>query len=195
MSVPTEHHRQSAEVRIAVISGSVRKERMAPTIARWVVAAIDDAAVDLIDLAEVTLPDDSLLWPGGGPRSEVADRIAAADGFVFVTPEYNHSYPAALKRLIDWHYGEWRFKPATVVAYGVQGGYAAIEHLRGVLAELGVVTTRRATGLRTPWQFLDDRDRYTPEPELTQGLTASLAELRWWADLLAEARRDRPLPA
>ncbi|WP_327037852.1 NAD(P)H-dependent oxidoreductase [Micromonospora maris] len=194
MSGPTEHHSPPTDVRIAVISGSVRTERMGPTIAGWVVAALDDATVDLIDVADVALPDDSLLWPGGGPRSEVADRIAAADGFVFVTPEYNHSYPAALKRLIDWHYAEWRLKPATVVAYGVQGGHAAIEHLRGVLAELGVVATRRAMGLRAPWQFLDDQDRYAPDPEVSQGLVATLAELRWWAELLAEARRDRPLP-
>lgn len=179
-----------------MISASVRKDRLGPTIAEWVVAALDRPAdVDLIDVAEIRLPDDSLLSPGGGPRSEVAHRIAAADAFVFVTPEYNHSYPAALKRLIDWHYAEWRVKPATVVAYGVQGGYAAIEHLRGVLAELSVVTTRRAIGLRAPWTCLDDRGRYAPDADVSRGLTASLAELRWWAEVLADARRNRPLPA
>ncbi|MFI7548941.1 NADPH-dependent FMN reductase [Micromonospora sediminimaris] len=209
MSVSTDQHSSlspAAGLRVAVISGSVRKDRMGPTIARWVAAALgpaaapgpaaaaDPAPVDLIDVAQVELPDDSLLYPGGGPKSEVADRIAAADAFVFVTPEYNHSYPASLKRLIDWHYGEWRLKPATIVAYGVHGGYAAIEHLRGVLAELSVVTTRRALGLRVPWTALDDQGRYTPDAELSRGLTASLAELRWWAEVLADARRDRTPP-
>ncbi|MBQ1047074.1 NAD(P)H-dependent oxidoreductase [Micromonospora sp. C51] len=214
MSTSTDHQSSlspAAGRRVAVISGSVRKDRMGPTIARWVAAALDPAAapdpaavpdpaatvdlapVDLIDVADVELPDDSLLYPGGGPRSEVADRIAAADAFVFVTPEYNHSYPASLKRLIDWHYGEWRLKPATIVAYGVHGGYAAIEHLRGVLAELSVVTTRRALGLRAPWASLDGQGHYTPDAEFSRGLTASLAELRWWAEVLADARRDRPL--
>ncbi|GIJ40935.1 NADPH-dependent FMN reductase [Micromonospora andamanensis] len=207
MSISTDHHSSLAPAgrRVAVISGSVRKDRMGPSIAQWVAAALgpagaldpavalDPAPVDLIDVAQVELPDDSLLYPGGGPKSEVADRIAAADAFVFVTPEYNHSYPASLKRLIDWHYGEWRVKPATIVAYGVHGGYAAIEHLRGVLAELSVVTTRRALGLRAPWTSLDDRGRYTPDAEVARGLTASLAELRWWAEVLADARRDRPL--
>ncbi|MEV4712849.1 NAD(P)H-dependent oxidoreductase [Micromonospora sp. NPDC049374] len=213
MSVSTDQNRSlsaAASLRVAVISGSVRKDRMGPTIARWVAATLDSPAapdpapaldpaadldpapVDLIDVAQVELPDDSLLYPGGGPKSEVADRIAAADAFVFVTPEYNHSYPASLKRLIDWHYGEWRLKPATIVAYGVHGGYAAIEHLRGVLAELSVVTTRRALGLRVPWTALDDQGRYTPDGELSRGLTASLTELRWWAQVLADARRDRP---
>lgn len=169
---------------------------MGPTIADWVVAALDTSiTVDLLDVADVTLPDDSLLVPGGGPKSEVTDRIAAADAFVFVTPEYNHSYPASLKRLIDWHYGEWRLKPATIVAYGVQGGHAAIEHLRGVLAELNVVTTRRTMGLRAPWASLDDQGRYAPDVEVSRGLTASLAELRWWTEVLADARLHRPFPA
>ncbi|MBQ1026515.1 NADPH-dependent FMN reductase [Micromonospora sp. C95] len=194
MTTSPERHSSPAGVRVAVISGSVRKDRLGPTIAGWVAAALDrPIEVDLIDVADVALPDDSLLYPGGGAQSEVADRIAAADAFVFVTPEYNHSYPASLKRLIDWHYGEWRLKPATIVAYGVQGGHAAIEHLRGVLAELSVVTTRRALGLRAPWASLDDQGRYAPDAELSRGLTASLTELRWWAEVLADARRDRPL--
>ncbi|PZF91460.1 NADPH-dependent FMN reductase [Micromonospora endophytica] len=169
---------------------------MGPAIARWVVAALDPSIdADLIDIAEVTLPDDELLCPGGGPKSEVAHRIAAADAYVFVTPEYNHSYPASLKRLIDWHYGEWHHKPATVVAYGVQGGYATIEHLRGVLAELSVVTTRRVIGLPAPWRSLDDQGRYAPDTDLSRALAATLTELRWWAEVLADARRSRPFPA
>ncbi|MFC7549014.1 NADPH-dependent FMN reductase [Plantactinospora sp. GCM10030261] len=184
-------------VRIAVVSASVRKDRMGPVIADWVIAAMDESVeVDLIDLAETTLPDDSLLYPGGGgTTSDVAHRIAAADAFVIVTPEYNHSYPASLKRLIDWHYGEWSRKPATIVAYGVHGGYAAIEHLRGVLAELHVVTTRRVMGLPAPWACLDEHQRYAPDDGIRGGLAGSLAELRWWAEVLADARHNRPFPA
>lgn len=182
---------------IAVVSASVRAERVGPFVAAWVVAALNAAGgteVDLIDLAEISLPDDDKLHPGGGLKTDVAERIAAAEAFVFVTPEYNHSYPASLKRLIDWHYSEWMLKPATIVAYGVQGGHAATEHLRGVLAELSMVTTRRCLGLQAPWEALDNAGRYTPTERTTQGLTAALAELRWWTDTLSEARSDRPFP-
>ncbi len=170
---------------------------MSPIIAEWVIIALKEAGgaeIDLIDLAEVTLPDDSLLYPGGGPKSEVADRIASAEAFVFVTPEYNHSYPASLKRLIDWHYSEWRLKPATVVAYGVQGGHSAIGHLREVLAELSMVATRRVMALRAPWESLDANGRYAPGEDVDQGLTGTLVELGWWTKVLTDARTTRPFP-
>ncbi len=151
--------------------------------------------VDLIDLAEITLPDDGQLAPGGGPESEVAHRIDAAAAFVFVTPEYNHSYPASVKRLIDWHYRQWMLKPATVVAYGVQGGHAAIEHLRGVFAELNMVTTRRCLGLPAPWNALDEADRFAPDAPVNEALKGALAELDWWAGVLTDARTHRPFPS
>lgn len=196
---PSDHATASAQpaTRVAVISASVREGRLSPTIADWVVATLNDVdgvEADLIDLAETALPADTLLYPGGGPKTEVADRIEAAEAFVFVTPEYNHSYPASLKRLIDWHYTPWMLKPATVVAYGVQGGYAAIEHLRGVLAELNMVTTRRCLGLAAPWQSLDDDERFAPDEGTTRGLASTLAELAWWTDTLTEARNNRPFP-
>ena len=183
--------------RIAVISSSLRDGRMSPSIAHAVLDALADHSeieADLIDLADITLPDDRLLYPGGGPATEVGERIEAAEAFVFVTPEYNHSYPASLKRLIDWHYTQWKLKPATIVAYGVQGGHAAIEHLRGVLAELNMVTTRRCVGLPAPWENVDDAERYAPNEAVTRALTSAVAELNWWAGVLAEARAHRPFP-
>lgn len=180
-------------MRYAVIAASVRKERMSRLIADWATEAVpmQMAEVDLIDLAECELPDDGLLQPGGGRRSSIADRLAAADGFVVVTPEYNHSYPASLKRAIDWHYTEWMFKAATFLSYGVQGGLLATEHLRRVFAELNVVTTRRVVGLSAPWNDLD-RDRYAPDQGIRDAVGAALEELAWWAETLRSARRDRP---
>lgn len=182
--------------RIAVIIGSVRKDRVGGDIAAWAAAHAEQtgAAVDLIDLASVDLPDDALLEPGGGPRSEIAARIDEADAYVVVTPEFNHSYPAALKRAIDWHFSEWMFKAATVVSYGAWGGHLAAEHLRTVLAELRVVTTRRSITLAAPWQHLDDSGTFTPPDSTHIALDEAIHELVWWAETLRTARRVRPLP-
>ena len=186
---PTTHE----PLRVAVIAGSVRGERLSRTLAEWAAGRVRSTAaeVDLIDLAEHRLPDDALLQPGGGPRSAIAHRVERADAFVVVTPEYNHSYPGSLKRAIDWHYDEWVFKAATVLSYGVQGGLLATEHLRGVLAELHVVTTRRVVGLRTPWDDVAD-GRFTALPGVDRAFDAALTELCWWAETLRTARRERP---
>lgn len=180
-------------LRFAVIAASVRTERLGRLLADWAAerATASGAEVDVIDLADCELPADELLQPGGGPRSRIAERVERADGYLVVTPEYNHSYPASLKRAIDWHYGEWMFKAATVLSYGAQGGLLATEHLRGVFAELHVVTTRRVVGLRAPWNDLDGGD-YVPPPGVDEALDEALGELAWWAETLRAARRDRP---
>ncbi|MEX3508263.1 NAD(P)H-dependent oxidoreductase [Kocuria carniphila] len=204
MSTTTEHHitpsveLSAATKRVAVVSSSVRNGRMGPAITDWVVDLVkvnQNVEVDLIDLAEISLPSDRELYPGGGPKTEVSSRIEAAEAFVIVTPEYNHSYPASLKRLIDWHYNEWMFKPVMIVAYGVQGGYAAIEHLRGVLAELNMVTIQRCLGLPAPWNTMDEAERYEPGESVTGRLRIALAELDWWASMLTQARDRSPFPS
>jgi NAD(P)H-dependent FMN reductase len=180
-------------LRIAVITASVRSERLGATVTDWAAgrAAATGADIDLLDLAECHLPSDELLQPGGGRRSPIADRIEQADGFLVITPEYNHSYPASLKQMIDWHYAEWMFKAATVLSYGAQGGLLAAEHLRGVFAELHVVTTRRVVGLRAPWNDVD-AGVYVPPTGVGKALDEALGELAWWAETLRTARHQRP---
>src|SRR5271165_2393581 len=118
---------------LAIIIGSTRKGRFAPVVARWFVGQAerrDDMAVDVIDLADTQLPD--VLSGEPGPEvAAVTTRLAAADAFVVVTPEYNHSFPAPLKNAIDWHSREWRAKPVGFVSYGgIGGGLRAVEQLR-----------------------------------------------------------------
>lgn len=182
-----------APPRLTVISGSVREDRMGSAVAGWVGDRVraSGASTDLIDLADVTLPDDRHLQPGGGPRSEIADRIDRSDGFVIVTPEYNHSFPASLKRAIDWHHREWMFKAATVISYGARGGLLATEHLRGVFAELHVVTTRSVVGLSAPWNHVDESGFHAPEG-VDEAVDAAVVELNWWSDVLRDAREQRP---
>ena len=177
---------------LLVVVASPRTERIGHVLGRWVLEQLPDGVTaSVVDVADVALPPDSELQPGGGQRTAASDLIARADGFVVVTPEYNHSYPASLKRLIDWHFSEWQFKAATVVTYGVQGGLLAGEHLRAVLAELSVVTTRRMVGLRAPWNHLSEAG-FSPAAGEGEAVTHAVRELCWWATTLRDARTYRP---
>ncbi|MBM0274197.1 NADPH-dependent FMN reductase [Micromonospora tarensis] len=180
---------------IAVLVGSVRQPRVGRSIGNWFVAHAARRGgldLDLVDLAEVALPFASTP-PGGNPASPISGRLAAADAFVVVTPEYNHSFPAALKNAIDWHYREWARKPVAFVSYGANsGGIRAVEQLRLVFAEVQAATTRSGVVLRAPWERLDDAGRLVDDEPLRQAADATLSELTWWAEALRVARRARP---
>jgi NAD(P)H-dependent FMN reductase len=116
-------------LRIVVIIGSTREGRFGPTVASWFVDETTgraDLDVDVLDLAEAGQPErlGGFDQPPPEPVRAVAARLAAADGFVVVTPEYNHSYPAPLKTLIDWH-DAWQAKPVAFVSYGGMSGGCA----------------------------------------------------------------------
>lgn len=190
----------STPLHIAVLVGSTRDGRFAPVISGWVarrVAERDGLTVDVVDLAEHALPT---VLPAFGepPRpgtvealAEVSPRLAAADAFVIVTPEYNHSYPASLKNAIDWHNTEWHAKPVGFVSYGgVSGGLRAVEHLRAVLAELNAMTIRETVSFSGAWQRFDGEGHCDAEGE--QALGAFLDQLTWWGLGLREARESRP---
>ena len=116
---------------ILMIMGSLRAGRRCPAIAKWV-AGIGraEAGIDCepVDLADWHLPmDDEPGIPALGvyaqPHTRAwSEKIAAAPGFVFVTPQYNWGIPAPLKNAIDHLYAEWRGKPAVIVSYGGHGG-------------------------------------------------------------------------
>ncbi|MEU7756159.1 NAD(P)H-dependent oxidoreductase [Micromonospora sp. NPDC049171] len=180
---------------VAVLVGSVRQPRVGRSIADWFVAHAGrraDLGLDLVDLAEVPLPFADTP-PGGNAASPISARLAAADAFVVVTPEYNHSFPAALKNAIDWHYREWARKPVAFVSYGAgSGGIRAVEQLRLVFAEVQAATTRSGVVLRAPWERLDATGRLVDDEPLRQAADATLSELAWWAEALRAARRARP---
>ncbi|MET8771363.1 NAD(P)H-dependent oxidoreductase [Streptomyces sp. NPDC004658] len=193
----------SDPLRVTVIVGSVREGRRGRAVADWFLAtaATADPGLDLdvIDLAGVDLP---LVLPGwGGTPSpeaaaalkEVSPRLAAADAFVIVTPEYNHSFPAALKNLIDWHHREWQAKPVGFVSYGgLGGGLRAVEQLRLVFAELHAVTVRDSVSLHGPWSGLGE-DGLPRDADVCAGAAKGmLGQLTWWGRALRTARADRP---
>jgi len=131
--------------RFLVLVGSVRPRRIGPDVARWIIGigeASLPAAFELVDLRDWPLPmDDEPDIPAHGaytqPRTRAWSRkIDDSDGIVFVTPQYNWGYPAALKNAIDHLYAEWRRKPAAIVTYGGHGGGRCATQLREVLTGL-----------------------------------------------------------
>ncbi|MEU3721570.1 NAD(P)H-dependent oxidoreductase [Streptomyces sp. NPDC031705] len=190
-------------LRVAVVIGSVREGRRGPAVADWFLsaAASHDTGLrfDVIDLAEVPLPLTLPDW-GGTPDptaaavlAEVGPRLAAADAFVIVTPEYNHSFPAAVKNLIDWHRPQWQAKAVGFVSYGgVSGGLRAVEQLRLVFAEMHAVTVRDSVSLHGPWSGLGP-DGVPRDAAVTESAAKNmLGQLDWWGRALRTARATRP---
>ncbi|MGP3998607.1 NADPH-dependent FMN reductase [Streptomyces sp. 8N706] len=187
-------------IRLAVIIGSVREGRFGPTVAQWFVDEArprTDSDIDVIDLAEIDL---GMTAPTMDPAPEVAavleqvsPRLEAADAFVVVTPEYNHSYPAGLKNVIDWHHAQWNAKPVGFVSYGgVSGGLRAVEHLRQVFAELHAVTVRDTVSFHNAWQQFGEDGRPIAPEGCNAAAKTMLDQLTWWAQALREARTKRP---
>lgn len=128
-----------------VIIGSVRPRRIGPDVARRVAEigrAATPAAFELVDLRDwPLLMDDEPAIPAQNQYAQPhtlawSRKIAGANGFVFVTPQYNWGYPAPLKNAIDHLYAEWRGKPAAIVTYGGRGGGKCAAQLREVLTGL-----------------------------------------------------------
>jgi NAD(P)H-dependent FMN reductase len=185
----------------AVIIGSTREGRFAPTVAKWFsdrAGQRADLAVDVIDLAEVGLP--GTMTGYGQPRPAVVEalgeRLAAADAFVVVTPEYNHSFPAPLKSAVDWYTDEWRNKPVAFVSYGgISGGLRAVQQLRQVFIELQSSPIRETLSFHDIWSLFDaDGTWPTPSEKRETAATALLDQLVWWGTTL-RAGREAPVGA
>ena len=139
-------------LKIAIILGSTRPNRIGEGVARWayeIAARRTDAHYDLIDLKDQNLPLlDEPAPPSLGNYSQPhtkawAAKIMQYDGFVFVTAEYNHGIPGALKNAIDYLYKEWNNKAAGIVSYGSAYGARAAEALRLVMGELMIADVRQ----------------------------------------------------
>jgi len=191
-------------VKLAVILGSVREGRFGPVVANWIVEQTRQHGkfkVNLVDLAEVDLPlvlgpEPPAIATTGARPAEMAQLTAAldeADAFIVVTPEYNRSFPASIKSLIDWHYIEWRAKPIGFVSYGsTSGGLRAVEQLRLVFAEMHAVTVRDCVSFANYWElFQEDGTLGNPEPARAAAKEL-LDQLGWWAEALLDARTNNP---
>lgn len=185
--------------RLHVVICSTRPTRVGPAVAKWFYDfAVADGTFDvhLIDLAEVNLP---LLDEPEHPRLSKYTKdhtkawsasVAAADAFVFVTPEYNYSAPPALVNALHYLVNEWGYKPAAFVSYGgVSGGIRAVQMEKMIMTTLKMVPLTEAVVI--PWvpQFLDaDKKVFTPIEPMIDSARLMLKELARWTAALKPMR-------
>lgn len=183
-------------LRLAIIIGSTRPGRVGESVARWVhelATRRQDAEFELVDIQDFNLPLlDEPVPPSQGQYSKDhtkawAAKIASFDGYVFVTPEYNHGISGALKNAIDFLYAEWNNKAAGFVGYGSAGGVRAVEHLRLVMAEVQVATVRNQVALSLFTDF-ENFTTFKPDPRHEGSLNGMLDQLIAWGGALKTLR-------
>lgn len=194
----------STKPHILVVFGSTRQGRRGEAVVDWLrdkLTTRTDATFEFVDLRETPLSFfDSPASPARGTiapeAAQWAEQVDRADGFIFVTPEYNHSYSAVLKNALDHLYTQWVHKPGAIVSYGgIAAGYRAAEQLRLVLVELKMVPIREQMGISLVPGVVP---HITDQPDtpggafLERAYNGMLTELLWWANALIPARqRDR----
>lgn len=191
-------------MKLQVILGSTRPGRVSERMAKWVVAEAktqEGTEVELVDLKDYPLDFfNEPKSPRYNPNREVTpamkkwlDKIAEADAYVFVTPEYNHSIPGVLKNAVDYLTAELTKKPATVVSHGTVGGARATMHLKDILSESGAAIIPKQIALAGVSEKLNEQGELSAEAKAQPygpqtSLKNMLDELKWYSDALAAAR-------
>ena len=186
-------------IKIAIIVGSTRPGRNGEAVAKWVYEVSkkrSDAEFELVDIKDFNLPLlDEPLPPSLGRYSlghtkAWSEAVDGFDGYIFVTGEYNHSIPGALKNAVDYLYKEWNNKAAGFVSYGSSGGIRAVEHFRGVAAELQMADVRAQVALPLATEFVNYR-AFVPTEAAEQNLQTVFDQVIAWAGALKILRPDQ----
>lgn len=189
-------------IKIQVILGSTRPNRQSEKVGNWVLEQISknpEITAELIDLKDWPLPfyneSSSLTSLKGELSVEIAkkwgEKIKEADGYIIVTPEYNHGYSAVLKNALDYAYYEWNNKPIAFVGYGGSvGGGRAVEQLRLVAIELQMAPIRNAVFIPAVWAAFDESGVLKEVERYNKAIEGVLIQLLWWAKALKQAREQ-----
>lgn len=188
--------------KIAIIVGSTRPGRRAGAIAQWVHRLAEShggAEYTVLDLADFALPmlDEAVPAAMSGNYQQDhtkawATAIGLFDGYIFVTPEYNHSITGALKNALDYLYEEWGNKAAAFVGYGTQGGTRAVEHLRHIASELGLAHVRSQVELSIFRDFTSEGIASTAR--LERSVIRMIDELNVWTQAMRIVRGSLSTP-
>jgi NAD(P)H-dependent FMN reductase len=193
-------------MKLQIIVGSSRPGRVSDKVAEWTAAAaktIDGTEVEIVDLADHVLP---LFDEAGSPQynperkpnapaQKFLDKLAEADAYAIVTPEYNRSTSGVLKNALDYVDFQMKQKPVLIIGHGTTGGAQAVDSLRSILPAFKGVTIPsvvyvmgHATASMNEDGELTDEDiknnPYGPQAALHNALD----ELKWYSDALAAAR-------
>ncbi|MCD2443138.1 NAD(P)H-dependent oxidoreductase [Agromyces sp. SYSU K20354] len=188
-----------SDLKIGIIVGSTRPGRLGPLVGEWVQrnAKAQGVSFELVDLHDFKLPMLEEPFPAGagnyqGPGANAwAHKVAEFDGFIFVTAEYNHSIPAALKNALDYVSAEWNNKAAGIVSYGSMGGVRAGEHLRQVFGELQIADVRQHVMFSLFTDFegaMSGNPTFTPAAQKADELQTQVDQVVAWADALRSVR-------
>lgn len=190
------------ELKILVILGSTREGRAGEKVAKWVMEELarrTDAAFELADLKiwklpyfeESESPQDlkgNYKTPGA---AEWAKKVDESDGFLIITPEYNHGYPAVLKNALDFAYLEWNRKPVAFVSYGGgAGGARSAEQLKQVAVELEMAPVKTQLVIPRVWEAFDEAGQ-PKNPNIQGILNHTVNDLLWWTRALKDAKKSQ----
>jgi NAD(P)H-dependent FMN reductase len=185
---------------LKIIIASTRPGRKGPWSGSWIYEVAkkqEGFNVELLDLAKINLP---FLDEANHPMRQKYEhqhtkdwsaKIAAADAFIFVTPEYNAGLPAALKNAIDFLYNEWNYKPVAFVSYGaVSAGTRSVQMLKQVVTTLNMMPL--AQGVNVPFftKFIDNQNRFIPDDATVKFADTMCSERLKWTEGL-KAIRDK----
>ncbi|MBM1814307.1 NAD(P)H-dependent oxidoreductase [Pseudosulfitobacter pseudonitzschiae] len=185
---------EDAPLRLAVITGSTREGRFSEKPAAWI--AEKAAAHGGFDVTEIDLRDVNLPFLGDPNASKAQKqaaetfgaRMAEFDAYLFTVAEYNHGPTAVLKNALD--HGDWARKPAGLVGYGGVGGARAVEHVRGIAAELEMVTMQAAVHINfgNYLAVANGEKRLDEFTHVEKAADKMLGQLLWWGRALRAAR-------
>ncbi len=176
--------------KIAIIVGSTRPGRFGPQVAQWLHEQSKkqyDGQFEVVDIADFNLPILDEPVPSGVTKEHTkrwSEAIAQYDGFVYVTPEYNHSLPGSFKNAVDFLNKEWAHKPAAYVSYGWAQGHRAVEAWRLVAAQFSQYDLREEVNIQ-----LDGTGKFTPNEFVEAHAAALLESVVFWSTELAPIRQ------
>lgn len=186
--------------KIQIILGSTRQNRLSEKVGKWLLKLLNEKPnieAEILDLREYPLPFYDEALPAAALNRQYSSpevqkwsqKVMEGDGYIIISPEYNHSFPAVLKNALDSLYSEWNHKPVGLVSYGGVGGARSIEHLRGVLSVLDMIALSKHLTIFNAYQIFGG-DQPQIDEHLTQFAEAMLKDLLMYTDQFKKFRES-----